>query len=87
MSEGQRPSRAEGLEVNTVADGLVIYQSAPEQVHYLNNTSAIVFELCDGTLTVAEIAEQMQSLLSLPEAPVGEVETCVAELVAKAVVQ
>jgi Coenzyme PQQ synthesis protein D (PqqD) len=87
MSEGQRPSRAEGLEVNTVADGLVIYQSAPEQVHYLNNTSAIVFELSDGTLTVAEIAEQMQSLFSLPEAPVGEVETCVTDLVAKAVLQ
>jgi hypothetical protein len=87
MSEGQRPSRGEGLEVNTVADGLVIYQSAPEQVHYLNNTSAIIFELCDGTLSVEEIAQEMQGLFSLEDPPVAEVASCVADLVAKAVVK
>ena len=87
MSDGQRPSRCEGLEVNTVADGLVIYQSDPEQVHYLNNTSAIIFELCDGTMGVDEIAEQVQGLFSLDDPPIGEVETCVADLMAKAVVR
>ena len=40
--------RAEGLDVNEVPDGYVIYQTEADRVHYLNKTAAIVFELCDG---------------------------------------
>jgi len=87
MSTVERPTRAEGLEVNTVADGLVVYQTAPEQVHYLNNTSAVIFELCNGTHTVEEIAAEVQGIFAMAGAPTEEVTTCVSELVAKAVVR
>jgi hypothetical protein len=87
MSTVERPTRAEGLEVNSVADGLVVYQAAPEQVHYLNNTSAVIFELCDGTLTVEEIAAEVQAIFALAGSPTEEVTTCLSELVAKAVVR
>ena len=40
--------RADGLDVNEVPDGYVIYQTDADRVHYLNKTAAIVFELCDG---------------------------------------
>ena len=73
MTSVQRPSRCEGLEVNQVADGLVVYQAAPEQVHYLNNTSAVIFELCEGHRSIEEIAEQVQDVFSLPAPPVDEV--------------
>ena len=69
MTGVQRPSRCEGLEVNQVADGLVVYQAAPEQVHYLNNTSAVIFELCEGHRSIEEIAEQVQDVFSLPAPP------------------
>jgi hypothetical protein len=87
MTTVQRPSRCEGLEVNQVADGLVVYQVAPEQVHYLNNTSAVIFELCEGDRSIEEIAGQVQDLFSLPAPPVDEVKACVSELVHKAVVR
>jgi hypothetical protein len=87
MSTAQRPSRCEGLEINQVADGLVVYQAKPEQVHYLNNTSAVIFELCDGERTIDEIAGQVQLVFSLEQSPASEVEGCVAELTAKAVVR
>ena len=87
MTTVQRPSRCEGLEVNQVADGLVVYQAAPEQVHYLNNTSAVIFELCQGDRSIEEIAEQVRDVFSLPAPPSDEVEACVSELVHKAVVR
>jgi Coenzyme PQQ synthesis protein D (PqqD) len=87
MTGVQRPSRCEGLEVNQVADGLVVYQAAPEQVHYLNNTSAVIFELCEGHRSIEEIAEQVQDVFSLPAPPVDEVKACVSDLVDKAVVR
>jgi hypothetical protein len=87
MTTVQRPSRCEGLEVNQVADGLVVYQAAPEQVHYLNNTSAVIFELCQGDRSIEEIAEQVRDVFSLPAPPIDEVEACVSELAHKAVVR
>jgi hypothetical protein len=82
-----RPVRTADLEINEVADGLVVYQADPEQVHYLNNTAAVVFELCDGQLTVEQITERVGELFSLAEPPVAEVAACVAELTAKGVLR
>jgi len=81
------PVRADGLEVNEVADGLVVYQPDPERVHYLNNTAAVVFELCDGDRSRREIAAALGELFSLAEVPTAEVEACLVELVAKGVVR
>jgi hypothetical protein len=86
-SPTRRPARIDGLEINEVADGLVVYQADPERVHYLNNTAAVVFELCDGRLTVAEITEQVAATFSLTDPPASEVEACVAELSAKGVLR
>ncbi len=86
-SPTDRPVRTDGLEINEVADGLVVYQAAPERVHYLNNTAAVVFELCDGARTVPEIADAVGELFSLTRAPTAEVEACLVELAAKGVVQ
>ena len=82
-----RPARCGGLEVSEVADGLVVYQAAPEQVHYLNNTSAVVFELCDGDHSLQEIADTVRDVFSLSEAPLEEVRACVDDLTGKGVVR
>ena len=70
-----------------MADGLVVYQSEPEQVHYLNSTSAVVFELCDGTHSVRDIADTVRDVFSLPEAPIGDVQACVDDLLGKGVIR
>jgi len=80
-----RPIRADGLEINEVDDGLVLYQPSPGQVHYLNNTAAFVFELCSGEHTIAEIATSMAGAFSMPEPPIDSVAQCVEELRAKGV--
>jgi hypothetical protein len=79
MSE-DRPERAKDLEVHEVEDGLVVYQPGRDRVHYLNQTSAVVFELCTGANAVDAIVELVQGAWGLPEPPCGEVTTCLAKL-------
>jgi hypothetical protein len=74
------PVRMGGLEVLEVADGLMVYQADPECVHHLNNTASIVFELCDGKNTVAEIGEQLAAVFGLDNMPAGVTEECVTDL-------
>jgi Trypsin-co-occurring domain 2/Coenzyme PQQ synthesis protein D (PqqD) len=81
-----RPVRAEGLEIHEVDDGLLVYQAQPECIHHLNNTAAIVFELCDGENTVAEISEQLALAFGLKGMPDGVAEKCIADLRDKAVI-
>lgn len=82
----ERPARAEDIEVQEVADGLMVYQAEPECVHHLNNTAAIVFELCDGKNTVPEISKQLVAVFGLTGVPASAAEKCVADLWSKGVV-
>lgn len=81
-----RPVRAVGLEVHEVADGLVVYQAEPQGVHYLNNSAAIVFQLCTGKNTVADIGGVFAGAFGLAESPIDLVEACVTDLRAKGIV-
>jgi hypothetical protein len=83
----ERPVQAEGLEVHEVDDGLVVYQAQPECVHHLNNTAAIVFELCNGDNTVPEISEQLAAAFGLSEMPAQVTEDCIADLWSKGVIK
>jgi len=76
----RQPTQSPALEVREVADGLVVYQADPERVHYLNHTAAIVFELCTGDNTEAEIAELLAGAFSLDAPPSREVAACLAHL-------
>jgi hypothetical protein len=75
-----RPRQAEGLELNEVADGLVIYHGGPERVHYLNRTASLVFELCTGEHSPEDIARLLGDAFSLVEPPSDEVRTCLDQL-------
>lgn len=80
------PRAVPALEVNEAEDGIVIYNVALDEVHYLNHTASAIFDHCTGAFTIAEIAEQIQALYELPSAPVKEVEDCVADFVARKLV-
>ena len=76
----QRPTRAGGLEPHEVDDGLVVYHADSDRVHYLNPTASVVFELCTGEHTEAEIEELVGAAWDLPEPPRAEVQACLAQL-------
>jgi hypothetical protein len=78
--------RAEGLDVNEVPDGYVIYQTAADRVHYLNKTAAIVFELCDGAHGVSEIVARVSRIFEVEGTADGEIEACVQSLLKEGLV-
>jgi hypothetical protein len=49
-----------GVQAVEIKDGLVIYQHEPERVHRLNRSAAVIYLLCDGSLTFDEIAHEVQ---------------------------
>jgi hypothetical protein len=51
-----QPAVVDGLEVNEVRDGLTVYDSATDRIHYLNATAAIVFAFCDGQRSASDMA-------------------------------
>jgi hypothetical protein len=78
-------TRAPGLDVNEVPDGYIIYQVAADRVHYLNNTAAIVFELCDGAKDRGDVVSRMKKISE--GASDTEVEACIDALLKEGLIQ
>jgi hypothetical protein len=67
-------------EVIASDEGFVIHDAAGARVHYLNETAAIVFSLCDGERTLTDIAAVLGDAFGLEEPPIGDVEKVVTDL-------
>ena len=80
------PTRASGLDVHEVEDGLVVYDTTADRVHYLNATATLVFEVCDGTNTPDTIVELVASVWGLESPPGEQVRECLGQLRAEGVV-
>ncbi len=75
-----RPSRSDGLEVEEVPGGLLIYKTGDDVRIHLNSTAAVVFELCRGEHTADEIAAELAREFGLETPPTDLVRGCVAQL-------
>jgi hypothetical protein len=78
--------RAEGLDVNEVPDGYVIYQIETDRVHYLNKTAAIIFELCDGARGSKDIVDRVSKMFEVEGTADGEIEACIESLLKEGLV-
>lgn len=76
----ERPTKIDGIEIDEVEDGFMIYQPDRARVHYLNPSAKLILEMCDGTLTAAQIADQIGEAFSLPAQPRQEVDDALAKL-------
>lgn len=65
------PIRSEGLEIDEADDGLVIFDPREDMVHHLNPTAAVIFDLCDGTRDLEQIAALLAEVYEL-NAPARE---------------
>ncbi len=70
----------EGIEVNRVPDGAMVYQNERERVHFLNPTALIVFELCGLNKTAGEIEAFIADAFGLEVTPTEAVKECLASL-------
>ena len=65
-------SREEGLEINIVDDGYVVYQPNRDKLHYLNHIAGLILELSNGKNTELEIAGLLRDVYKLPQDPTEE---------------
>jgi FkbM family methyltransferase len=80
FTPGSRPARVDGLTVEETADGLAVTQPAAGRVHRLNQTAAVVFDLCTGARSVESIAETVRAVYGLAELPLEVVMECLDHL-------
>ena len=82
-----QPAAVQGLDVNEVKDGLIVYDHVTDRVHYLNATAAIVFTMCDGRNDAPAIASFIADAFDLDDAPVAEIDKCISSLVNEGLLQ
>ena len=81
MNWDMYPRLADGIEINRVADGYIVYHPGRDRVHYLNHTAVLVLELCTGDVQARELPGLLQTAYSLPGPPTEDVAQCLSMLV------
>jgi hypothetical protein len=76
----QRPRHVEGLEINPVEEGFMIYRPDEDRVHYLNHTAVLILELSNGRNTPVRIATLLQHAYGLSKAPQQEVDETLVKM-------
>lgn len=80
------PDKVAGVEVNEVADGLVVFDPQTQQVHYLNSSASVVYELCDGRSTTGDIVARATDLFAGAASADSLVE-CVGDLTRRGLIR
>lgn len=75
-----------GCEVSQMSDGVVIYQTEKERVHYLNPTASVIYDLCGEGQSVKAIAAYLMDAFSLLEPPREEVTQCIGQLLTEGLI-
>jgi hypothetical protein len=78
---------ADGVEINRVADGYIVYHPERDRVHYLNHTAVLLLEFCNGQTAARELPALLQAAYSLSEAPTEEVARCLGQLLDEGLVR
>ena len=78
-------NRASGLEVHETDDGLIIFNPTTDKVHHLNPTAGVLWELCTGPKTAAQLTIDIAALFSLDEPPTDAVDAALEQLVSEKV--
>ena len=61
-----KPKVRDGLTVVELDGEAVIYDEGTTELHHLNKTATIVFGLCDGSATMAEMASDISAVFEVP---------------------
>ncbi len=59
IHSGAHLFRRQDLHLRPIDDGALLYDPVRDSVHYLNMTALCVWRLCDGTHSIATIAQEL----------------------------
>lgn len=63
--EPYRPCCMPGVQIQRMDDDLVLFNPRGNRVHLLNATGGAILALCDGTLSDAEIADELDAFYGI----------------------
>ncbi|MCX8042512.1 MAG: PqqD family protein [Desulfobacterota bacterium] len=66
----EKPKRKENITVQDLGDETLLYDSERENVHILNYTAQLIWNLCDGEHTIEEIFNCL--IKNFPNVPQGD---------------
>jgi len=66
-ARAMRPQRrATDLEFTEIDGEIVIYDETDDSMHHLNPTASLIWQSCDGTATIRELAAELRKVAGLP---------------------
>ncbi len=75
-----RPLRREGVTLRRSGDEIILYDPAEDRVHFVNETAAAIWELCDGETEEDEMIVAICQLTGmLPDIVREDVDRLLAE--------
>lgn len=78
----------DGLEAEDTGDEILIYLPGGDKTLYLNETAALVWRLCDGARSGAEIVELLTEAYPEAEAVIqGQVQDALSDFIARGIVE
>jgi hypothetical protein len=80
VPDGYRPRRRQGVLDIDMGDGFILFDDASSLVHHLNPSATLIWQLCDGTGTVADLARDIADEYALDE---PTIRSQVAEVIAE----
>ncbi|MEQ8965999.1 MAG: PqqD family peptide modification chaperone [Azospirillaceae bacterium] len=80
MGEIGRPMMSEALRFREVEGGVHVTAPASGTEHFLNPSAAAILLMCDGTRTLAEIAQALRDAHGLAAPPLDDVADTLADL-------
>ena len=78
--ELKKPKIRKGLLFSEIEDEGIVYDEEKEAIHSLNSVSTFILKLCDGNLTIEEIARKVVNSFDAPE---GEIKKDVITTIEK----
>ena len=64
--DASRPVRKPDITVKQVGSEVIVFGRADKEIHVLNATAKLIWDLCDGKHTVEEIEASIRSRFSVP---------------------
>lgn len=82
----RHPSPNPAMEIIASDEGFVVHDADGNVVHYLNQTAAIIYSLCDGHRSTADIARMLRDQFDLDAPPEEDVARTLDDLEERGIV-
>ena len=63
-----KPLHKSNLILKDLGDEFLVYSAEHKELHVMNPTAHLIWELCDGEHSIVDIADEIRAHFSIPEA-------------------